>query len=178
MHLKHSAHFTVAESPVGIALYTTQPPSFDHFHWALIIGFTPSLFTGYVRMYQIVRTESRPGQPQTGPLWTGSHATVNLLGTLRFVGIVYIGKIPFGMGDLDKWVREVPVERFDYPPAPYFWTCAWYIISIIDSLRELLTDEGDLPTDLVALYNRVRERGTVLAAMVRHNAQPNVVRIS
>ncbi|KII84733.1 hypothetical protein PLICRDRAFT_340239 [Plicaturopsis crispa FD-325 SS-3] len=176
----HLRHITMAdfESPVGIALYHTDPPTFDYFHWALVVGFTPSLFTGYVRMYQILRPEPTPGQQQTGPLWIASHKTVNLMGTNRFVGIVYIGRLPFGLSDLHTWISEVPAEKFDYPPPPYFWTCAWYIISIIDGLRELLTDEGDLPTDLVALYNRVRERGTVLAAMVRHNAQPNVVRIS
>ncbi|KII84735.1 hypothetical protein PLICRDRAFT_340318 [Plicaturopsis crispa FD-325 SS-3] len=158
-----------AESKIGIALYEL-PATPDYFHWALVVVNSENGgFSGGVSVYQITNTRTATGQR-----WAPYHMSVSLENSVRFIGIVQIGRVPWGTSEFSEWIDTMPVEDANFPPAGYGWSCAWYILSIIDALHLSLVDTQGLPDSPLLLYHQVRQCGMVLNIMRRSISLPIV----
>ncbi|KII84737.1 hypothetical protein PLICRDRAFT_340404 [Plicaturopsis crispa FD-325 SS-3] len=161
----------MTQCKLGIALYQLSGTP-DYFHWALVVDAANGNFTGSVRIYQITNTQASIG----GHNWEPLNMTVSLNRTLRFIGIIEVGKVPWGISDLARWIDTMPVVDPDFPPPGYAWSCAWYILSIIDALHLSLIDAEGLPDIPLVFYQQVRQCGMVLKIM-RENIPLPIVRL-
>jgi hypothetical protein len=138
---------------VAIALYELEDP--NNYHWALVVSADSNFHLPNV--YQITNQDGH---------WTTYHREgVNLLASGTFIGIVRISTCPYSLTQMDQYIRPFPPTRpMGYGQGSNTWTCAHWVMNVLQSLSNPTRPALDNPISLDSwtLYCQVKASGTRL----------------
>ncbi|KAF9041993.1 hypothetical protein BDZ89DRAFT_1206401 [Hymenopellis radicata] len=131
---------------VGISIhYINLPPQESYFHWNLCYTDTPSWYK------KPVYAARKVAGPTSGPAWKVAFREVEFEKSGSFRGVIHLfSTSEIGLKDLESHLLEIGAaepapDQWAFPgvPGPSGWTCAAWILWVMDVLSDALWDMPD-----------------------------------